>query len=359
MIRKYLFLLLAVFFVSCAGTNKKAASQPDIIFEGEVTQTSVVDTSFKHSDLYQQFGRIRTEGPLVPGLRQALVPQGMAYWAETDTMVISNYMSDGSAGVLTLVGMDAGTLVKSLFLYNADETPHTGHLGGLAVSRDYLWIASGPGVYFIMLEKIKTAENRAKIFMPELVETETKGSFATFSDGVLWLGEFTRANGSYPVLKTHHSTARDNNSHRGWLGGYKLDSETDMIARVDKPSSRLIPDFIISIPDEIQGAVFFNENILLSASYGRRNSSRLLVYKTPLPEPPHRLQELPSYKDIPFWFLDDINKLEEITLPPMSEALVEYKNSIAVLFESAAFKYRSTAAFPVDRIQFLPFSAAF
>ncbi|MBI9105168.1 MAG: hypothetical protein JEZ04_00395 [Spirochaetales bacterium] len=32
--------------------------------------------------------------------------------------------------------MDTGNLEKTLFLYNADETPHTGHLGGLTVSRE-------------------------------------------------------------------------------------------------------------------------------------------------------------------------------------------------------------------------------
>ncbi|MCF7943650.1 MAG: hypothetical protein K9L21_04395 [Spirochaetia bacterium] len=40
--------------------------------------------------------------------------------------------------------------------------------------------------------------------------------------------------------------------------------------------------------------------------------------------------------------------------PPMSQAAVLYSGMAAVLFESAAERYRATAKHPVDRIQMIP-----
>jgi len=305
-------------------------------------------------DLYGEYCVLRDEGPVIPGLTEALVPQGMAYWAEEDLMIISNYMNDDSAGTLSFINMGNGLFEKIIYLFNSDGTPHLGHLGGLALSRDFLWLASGPGVYNISLEALKTEGREDRILLPQLIETETKGSFATYYDNILWVGEFTRENGSYPVPPSHHFTARGDKSHRGWVGGYRLNTDSDMINRENIISGKIVPDLILSIPDEIQGIVFTDDKIYLSASFGRRNDSRLLIFNNPLKDTSHLKQDIFPDRDIPFWFLDDMNKTGEIPMPPMSEALVNYKDTIAVLFESASSKYRSTSRFPQDRIQFLP-----
>jgi len=350
--KKFLLFISVLFLLSCSEKTDTRQSA-DAIENNEVSQQSIVDTSFEGSMLYKQFREGRTEGPIIPGLLHQLVPQGMAFQEDENAMIISNYMSDDTAGTLTFISMDTGLFEKVLFLFNADNTPHTGHLGGLAVSRKYLWISSGPGVYNIPLETVFESENNGKITLPELIETETKGSFATYSDNILWIGEFTRANGSYPVPEYHHSIARDNNSHRAWLAGYKLSASDDMINLTNTYSSKVLPDYILSIPDEIQGAAFADNKILLSASYGRKNYSRLLLFDSPLNEAAHRIEEIFPDRNIPFWFLDDTNKTGQMTAPPMSEAAVVYKEKIAVLFESAASKYRSTASYPVDRIQYI------
>ncbi len=346
---KYLILFLHVLLlISCAGDRAVISGQKVLSAEVEIEQRSVIDTEFDDSDLYQQFNQLRIEGPIIPGLMQPLVPQGMAYWKEKDLMIISNYNSDGSAGTLTIIKMDTGILEKVLILENHDGTPHTGHLGGLAVSREHLWIASGSGVYHISLNKLFTAENQEKIYLPEIIVTETKGSFATFSDSTLWIGEFTLKNGSYPVSEAHQIITPSATVQLGWLAGYTLDDETDMIGLENTVSGKVYPDFILSIPDKIQGAVFFENKILLSESYGRKNYSRLFIYDNPLEDKSNGVE------GEPLWFLDGINKTGEIIVPPMSEAVVLYGNNIAVLFESAADKYRDTALFPLDRIQIFP-----
>jgi len=340
---KYLYLIFSlILLLSCAGSQKKTL----VVYE--VKQESVVETDLGSSMLYEQFNQLRIEGPVIPGLMQPLVPQGMAYWEEKDLMIISNYMSDDSAGALAILDMETGALEKALFLYNHDGTPHRGHLGGLAVSREHLWIASDTGIYYMALDKLISTEDLQKLYLPEIIVTETKGSFATFSDSVLWIGEFTLKNGRYPVSETHRIETPGGTEHRGWVGGYSLNDETDMIDLEKIISGKVYPDYILSIPDKIQGAVFFENKILLSESYGRKNYSRLFIYDNPYADISNEIGERQLR------FLDGNNKTGEITVPPMSEAVVLYKNDIAVLFESAADKYRDTALFPLDRIQFLP-----
>ncbi len=249
--------------------------------------------------------------------------------------------------------MDNVSLEKVLFLENTEGSAHTGHLGGLAVSSDRLWISSGAGIYYIKFTDIDKAQNGTAIRLPDLLETETKGSFATFYNGIMWVGEFTRANRSYPASEMHQSIDREGIKRRAWLAGYLTEKITSGSFTETNFNTKYQPDFILSIPDEIQGAIITEKKIFLSASYGRKNNSRLHVYKNPMNEKPHQIIISPEGMEIPLWYLDGKNLLEVVIMPPMSEGLAIYKKDIAILFESAAEKYRETALFPLDRIQIL------
>ena len=348
----YVMLILMLITPTACQSN-----QPEVSPSGEeqaaqppVTQESVVSTSFENSWIFADFSEFSVEGPLIPGLNQQLIPQGMAYWEAERKMVISNYMDDFTAGALTVIDMDTNLLDAVLYLHNHDGSPHKGHLGGLAISREHLWIASGPGIYAVSLSVISAAENHGIITLPEPVETETKASFATFHDGVLWIGEFVSADGNYSVAKAHHLTTRTDDFNKAWMGGYRLDPVSQSLSDSYSTGNKLVPDYILSIPDEVQGAVFAGDRLFLSASYGRRNNSRLLIFDSPLDEPAHKRIDLTGQSPTPLWFLDELNQNDEVTLPPMSEAAVLYGEWIAVLFESASIRYRGSAANPVDRI---------
>ncbi len=347
-------ILLSVMLSACLSRQAETDPAGD---EGppqpQVTQESVVSTSFENSWIFAGFSASAVEGPLIPGLNQQLIPQGMAYWVDEEMLIISNYMDDFTAGALTLIDMESNLLKAVHYLFNADGSPHKGHLGGLAISREYLWIASGPGIYAVPLTVLSAAENHGAIILPEPVLTETKASFATFHDGVLWIGEFVSADGNYTVSKAHHVKTRSGAVNKAWMGGYRLDAVSDMLSDTYTADGKLVPDYIISIPNEIQGAVFADYRLFLSASYGRRNNSRLLIYDSPLDEPAHKILDLTKQSPTPLWFLDTLNRYDEVTLPPMSEAAVLYGERIAVLFESASIRYRGSASNPVDRVYLL------
>ncbi len=303
---------------------------------------------------YTAYNTDHTDGPLIPGLYEGAVPQGMAYDSEKEIMFISNYMFNGKPSSLSVLSMKTGNFTKVLWLYNPDGTPHTGHVGGLAASRTHLWVASGKGVYRISLSSLYTAQNGDHIKMASFTPTAAKGSFASYASGILWVGEFTSKDGLYTTPDSHHLKTPSGRINHAWMAGYLLDKNTDLIQSKKSAGGKVYPDYIISIPDDVQGAAFSKGILILSLSYGRRNKSRLVSFKNPLKSSTKDRFKLPDGTEIPLAVLDSRQRIHTLTAPPMTEGISVYKDSLAVVFESGSDKYRSTALFPQGRIQLLP-----
>ncbi len=352
----YLATVLILSFFSCSSGSKQTSvhNKNELNFQiPKLAQQEIASDDSGESEEYSLYDGIRSDGPVIPGIFQSAVPQGMAYYAEADLMFLSNYMFDGRPSCITTVNMANKLLQKTLWLQNPDGTAHMGHVGGLAVSKKYLWIASGKGVYNIPLENIISASDNSNITMLSFFNTEAKGSFASFTDNVLWVGEFTSKDGSYSVPKSHYFKSNKNNTNHAWMAGYKLDSESDLINDANKIDGIYYPNFILSIPDEVQGAAFINGKIILSRSYGRKNNSRLAIYTDIRQKFSDTEYIAKDNRSIPVWVLEKQNLELEITAPPMTEGLTNYKGSLAALFESGSDKYRTTAKNPQDRIGIL------
>ena len=139
----------------------------------------------------------------------------------------------------------------------------------------------------------------------------------------------------------------------GWLAGFILERESDMVNQENTIAGVSYPDYILSIPHEVQGAVFMDDKIIVSQSYGRKNNSRISVYSDPLKDQEHSSYTTDNGRSIPVWILGEQNFELKITAPPMSEGITEYQGAIAVLYESGSDKYRNTAKNPQDRIEIL------
>ena len=357
--KKPLYLLAISFFIlfSCTSRSEKTSvwdNRSEQSFQvPKLVQQEIVVGNSNDSEEYDLYNRIREDGPLIPGIFQAAVPQGMAYYSNKDLMLISNYMFDSRPGCITAISMSDGLLKTTLWLLNPDGSPHMGHVGGLAVSKKYLWIASGKGVYYVSLETFENQLDNTNLPMTAFIQTAARGSFAAFSDGILWIGEFTSRDRSYTVPDFHHFKNHEGNMNHAWMAGFILDSESDMINRENIVTGISYPDYILSIPHEVQGAAFTKGRIILSQSYGRKNNSRISVYFNPLEQLPHSFFVTDDNRSIPVWILDNQNLEVEITAPPMTEGIVDYKGSAAVLYESGSDKYRNTAKNPQDRIHIL------
>ena len=352
----YLLIVLLIIFFPCTSNSGRTPDQDKSEQNFQIPKLVQQEISAEESgdrEEYSFYNSIRENGPVIPGIFQAAVPQGMAYYSDEDIMLISNYMFDGRPSCITAVSMSDGLLTKILWLLNPDGSPHKGHVGGLAVSKKHLWIASGKGVYYISLEIFSSQQDNSNLTMTAFAPTAAKGSFATFADGILWIGEFTSRDGSYSVPDSHHFRTTDAAMNHGWLAGFILDSVLDMINPDHKISDVSYPDYILSIPDEVQGAAFIRDKIILSQSYGRNNDSRISIYQNPMNETSINDATLDNGRSIPVWILEKENLEREIMAPPMTEGIVEYKGSAAVLYESGSDKYRNSAKNPQGRIHIL------
>jgi hypothetical protein len=311
------------------------------------------DEESKYAPLYAKLWSISDPGPAIPGLKEDVVPQGLAYWPERNWLLVSGYVDNGTASTLTIV--DAGTqaVVKRLFLAKEDGKPYTGHAGGVAVSRQYAWISSEERAYWIPLADLAAAGADATVRFGGSFLTPTRASFTTWSDGILWVGEFYTLP-DYPTDPSHELKNNEPSTYHAWVAGYVLDPATDQPPGAPG-QGEVVPDYILAIPDKVQGMAVTPNHVILSQSFGRAKDSSLLKYEKPkLQGAPHQ-QVTVGGKQVPVWFLDRKNLSKEqgsLTVPPMSEGIVtDGANRLFVLFESGALKYRSTASAPMDRMR--------
>ncbi|MFD0681788.1 MULTISPECIES: hypothetical protein [unclassified Paenibacillus] len=292
-------------------------------------------------------------GPIVPALLQNAVPQGLAYIEDKKWMLVSHYREDGKPSLLSVIDASSGKMVKAVELYKNSGTPYTGHAGGITASKKHVWISSDKDVYYVNLEDIVKAENGGKLAFAGSVQSDTRASFTAYEDGILWIGEF--AHGSdYLTDKSHYLMNRDDKQHKAWAEGYRLNPETDLPStKPEQGQGPIAPDYILSLPDRIQGMSVAKDHIWLSQSYGRNNASTLYRFNINMTEKPHSKAAVRS-TEIPVWFLDSKNEADKMELPPMSEGIFESAGQLHILFESGAAKYKTSSSYALDRIQILP-----
>lgn len=316
------------------------------------------DNESKYAPLYAKLWSISDQGPAIPGLNEDVVPQGLAYWPEQNWLLISGYVDNGTASTLTMVDAGTGSVVKRVFLNKEDGKPYTGHAGGVAVSAKHAWISSEERAYWIPLAALTAAGADAKVQFGGSFLTGTRASFNSYADGILWVGEFYSLP-DYPVDPSHTLRNNEPSQYYAWVEGYVLDKATD------QPSSgggegAVAPDYILSIPDQVQGMTLTSEHVILSQSYGRAKDSYLKKYTKPnLAGEPHQRVDVGG-KSVPVWFLDRKNLSKEegaLKVPPMSEGIVtDGVNRLFILFESGALKYRSGGSAPMERMRVIRLS---
>lgn len=287
-----------------------------------------------------------TLGPVIPGLEQGAVPQGLAGPTPQGQVITSHYFDDERPSMLVVMDREAGTAGPTYYLMEPDGQYHAGHVGGVAVDASHVWIASDAHLYRGDLQDMaaNTAGGDLQLRAKITTEATYEVAFCSVYDGLVWAGEFA-LDDKYPTDSTHHLEARDGSPRRGWVSAYRPESDFRR------------PEKVLSIPDRTQGMVATDDYIYLSISYGRRAPSAIEVYRNPLADPPHRIVSTSKGDEVPLWFLDGKNRVRSTALPPMSQNVIIVDNQLAVMFESGASKFRPFGKKPVDNILLLPLQA--
>ncbi len=318
-------------------------------------QTIVQKEREKHSrnPEFDYLWDISEDGPVIPGLGEELIPQGLSYAKDQDWLLSVYYLDDKRPSTLTVVDASTEKLVKSVLLYHEDGLPYNGHAGGIAVSGEHVWIASEMSLYQLKLEDLVQANDNDHVYFINQIPLPVQAAYNVVHDGVMWVGEFYEAN-DYPTNPEHHLENRDGEMYYAWMVGFPLDPETDGIdeAYWEGPGHEADPAYIVSTREKVQGVTFVDGELIVSTSYGRANASYLYRYHTPLEDEPHTTVEM-NEREIPVWFLDSKQEPEEnshLRIIPMSEGLIHVDNQLYVTFESGANKYRFTTTYVIDRM---------
>ncbi|MFC0394787.1 hypothetical protein [Paenibacillus mendelii] len=281
-----------------------AAIHPDVT-EAATTKAS-----------YGGFNEVSTKGPVIPGLTgsKEWVPQGLALVPDQNWVIVSHYWGKSSANQASVISITSTTTkkrLKTFYLYETSSKKHTGHVGGLAVSKNHLWVASGTSVYKISLSTLSGKKDFSNVVMTEYALGH-KASYASYSSGVLWIGEYMDG--------ADKGKAMCSSGPKGKVYGYKLNAQ-DGLASKPKAS------YTWSTPDRIQGMALTKDRVVYSQSCGRNHSSKLLVYTQGASG---RL-------------------IKQLTMPPMSEGIALTGNKLYVSFESGARKY-ANGSYPLKNM---------
>ena len=310
---------------------------------------SVTDSA-KTFSTYDAFYASGEMSVLIPGLKEHFVPQGVSYIPEKNWFIFSGYSGMEYKSPLLVVDAESGLLVKEVFLQYSDGSAYIGHAGGIAVTEKNIFIANSGYLWRISLEKFFSLPDSSDCSFEEVIAVPSRASYCSYADGILWVGEFQYS--GYPTDESHFIQTEDG-EHKAWLIGYELDQTQENELKASSCASvPAVPDRILTTTNRIQGMTIKDGNIYLSQSYGRKNASALMKYASPFDEEPFAYANL-SGVQVPLWTLTSSVLKDKLTMPPMSENLVNVDDAVYVLFESAASMFMLTgnrSSNPIDRL---------
>lgn len=282
--------------------------------------------------VYRDFFKNASVAYDTPGIYDGAILQGYAYDAKNDVYLHTAYMQDGAASRIYIVNGKSKHNSRHVNLVCEDGERYTGHVGGIAIYNDIVFISrdGDHGVFTLSLNEIINAKSGSDIKLDIATRVDCPPSFL-YADGTyLWVGEFNN-DGAYTTIESHHFEVADGEENRAIVCGYLIDESIPSGLASDVPSK------VLSIPNEVQGMAYLNGEWIFSASYGFAHS-HLYFYEDNLNDAPDSEIEI-SGTNVPVWFLDNDNLKNDIKLQPMAEGIVAFDDKVYVSFESASLKY--------------------
>lgn len=343
------------FFRACIvlWASSEAAEQPEEPAM-KYTQTPTVPTeTYKEEADFADFLSRRSRGGSIPACGKPH-PPGHGQCDETGILYISGYYTtDGKSSAILAVDTATGELTAEYLLLNAGGTPFDGHVGGVAVSEDTLYVSGQKqnGLYTICAIPLKDlpAEGSHEVKLEQTIPVPVSPSFLSCSHGYLWVGNFYHPGADYPLSDgmKYTTASADGEDYGCYIMGYDLSKGSLSVADGDDYAQ---PDVVLVGPNKIQGVVVGEDDtVTLSQSYGRKNNACLLHYSLALGETLDTMLTVQG-RDVPGYILDSKRLKESVTAMPMTEALADAKDGgIYVLFESGAIHY-ANGTFRTDHV---------
>lgn len=270
----------------------------------------------------------------IPGLEDGAVPQGFCHDAANACFLMSGYSNDGEASRIYVIDAESGELRHSVALKKENGKAFKGHVGGVAVFGDYLYVAGGgDGCIYVFdyATVISGTESATVIGTVPLslgAEDEISASFV-FTDGTrLIVGEFYRADG-YDTPESHHVTTKNGDLNRALALEFTLSADCELGIAPN-------PTCAYSLPDQVQGVCVDGDKIYLSTSWGLSFS---YIYEHDMTKLSDEGTITLQGNELPLFALDSGSLTETYQLPPMAEEIAMLDGRLFVVGESASEKY--------------------
>lgn len=273
----------------------------------------------------------------IPAIHDGFVPQGLAYDPESEVYLVTGYQKAGGPSPLFLVGRD-GAVSKTLYFVLEDDTPYTGHAGGIALRGAYLYLAGGhdAAVHVFSasaLAHIQDGSPLRAIGRLSCVSPADRGdhlgpAFLCATEQGLVVGEFYRG-GNYETPESHRVVCPSGAVQRALALVYPADPA----AALGVASA---PAFALSLPDLAQGMAVADGWIAVTASWGLSHSSLYLCDAARLP----RAGDVTVLGcTLPCYALEPAACAVCTSLPPMAEEPTIVDGALYVMNESASDLY--------------------
>jgi|GEM_PF-944686 hypothetical protein len=323
------------------------------------------------------YGTMSSVGFTQPGLLkgQNVVIQGIDYSEDLKWMFLCGYVdpkenltTGNTNSVVFILDMtqndpvtgNPGKFIKEVILQTTTGGAYTGHAGGIAVTKNNLFVSSGGYLYRMALSKVTVSATTITARFDEAIRVPVNASYCSFDDdySVLWVGEFEYAAGGYTTDASHH-----NGSYTAWTVGYKINETGASGYNASNGfkttslggASGATPDYILWHCNKTQGVAAIANKIMLSQSYGRTNASSIHTYTNKVygPSAGSRSGTVSlNGKTIPYWTLSSPN---QVSAAPMTEGLAKYRSGntyyMYIASESATYKYNgATTSLSTDPV---------
>ncbi len=275
---------------------------------------------------YPYYDSIKRVEFAIPGLNEKFVPQGFCYDDLTDTYFLSGYMADDSASRIYSVDNNGNSKFVTM-TYN--DKVNAGHMGGIAVHNNTIWVATSGKVYRLDKNAVLTAQNGQTVTAIDRFDSNTNSSFITAFNGYLWVGEFYRQ-GNYETDESHYYKIDETSTNKAMAFCFTINEVNSFGIESTTPIKG------ISLPNQVQGIDFTNDGkIICSTSYSVP-SAHILIYSLDA-----QSQKTVQLFDTDFSInvLSSANLVKDIEAPAMSEEIVYKEGRLYILYESACVKY--------------------
>ena len=287
----------------------------------------------------------------LPDISRGFIPQGITYDESTDHIFITGYMGNGKVSPIYGINNATGENDCAILMRTNEGDNFRGHAGGMSIYENRLYVAGstdacmyGFDIQEVLSEgskansddasvsDVETTSNskKEKVYVNAKNRIELKSandhirvSFTSADSELLYAGEFHKD----PIFQTDksHNIKTVDGMQKGLLFGFRLDEE-----------GNAVPVKVYSIPDNIQGACFYEHYIFLSRSHGIF-PSEILTYD---------LDQIACEGDytfleteIPLYVLNESKAVKVKKIPPMSEEMVIADGKMYILYESASNRY--------------------